>query len=69
MKIPKTYEEFLKTPDKDLMKLAESEKTIEEAHQLMIFVLKAVDDFAEKDKIITEEKRNSAKSLWERYCE
>lgn len=35
----------------------------------MTFVLKYIEDFADKDKLISEEKRKSAKSLWEMYCE
>ena len=69
MKIPETYEEFLKTPDEELIQIAEMKKTLEESQRLVLFSLKAIDDFAEKDKLISEEKRKSAKSQWKRYCE
>lgn len=69
MKIPETYEEFLKTPKEELKKLAWQKMPIEKASLIMTFVLKYIDDFAEKDKLISEEKRKSAKSQWEMYCE
>jgi hypothetical protein len=68
MKIPETYEEYLKTPDEILKKIACREKTKEEAERLVSFAMRAIEEFKDKDKLISEEKRKSAKSNWERYC-
>lgn len=69
MKIPETYEEFLKTPDEELKQIAWQKMPMEIAKKLMSFALQAINDFSEKDKLITEEKKKLTKSNWERYCE
>jgi hypothetical protein len=62
MKIPETYDEYLKTPDEILKKIACSEKTKEETERLVSFAMRAIEEFKDKDKL------KSAKSNWERYC-
>ena len=47
MKIPETYEEFLKTPKEELKKLAWQKMSKEKASLIMTFVLKYIDDFAD----------------------
>lgn len=69
MKIPETYEEFLKTPDEELLKIADLKKSLEEAERLVKFALRSISDFREKRCLISEEKLKTAKSNWERYCE
>ena len=69
MKVPETYEEFLKTNDEDLIKISYQKKTLEEAQRLIAFANRAITDFKEKRKLISEEKLKNAKNNWERYCE
>lgn len=66
MKIPETYEEFLKTPDEVLLNISKLKLSLEEAKLLISYINKA--DLEFRNKIISEEKRKSAKSIWERYC-
>ena len=69
MKIPETYEEFLKTPDEELEKISWMEKTLKEAQRFISFINRAEAEFKEKDLLLSEEKKKNAKSQWERYSE
>ena len=65
MKIPETYEEFLKTPKKDLYELSKMDIPLEVASRIMKFICKA-DEEARKKKPITEsKKKKKTKTFWE----
>ena len=55
IKIHETYEEFLKTPKKDLYELSKMDIPLEVANRLARFVCKAEDEYQKKP--ITESKR------------
>lgn len=65
MKIPETYEEFLKTPKKkDLYELSKMDIPLEVASRIMKFICKAEDEYQKKP--ITESKRKKkTKTIWE----
>ena len=63
MKIPETYEEFLKTPKDDLKKIACADLSLNEAIQ-MVKYLNQLEN--EGNKILNEEKNSFSKSTyWE----
>lgn len=45
MKIPETYEEFLKTPKKDILKISKMDIPLEVASKMMTFICKAEDEY------------------------
>ena len=57
IKIPETYEEFLKTPKKDLYELSKMDIPLEVASRIMKFICKAEDEYRKKPKLIDESKR------------
>ena len=57
MKIPETYEEFLKTPKDEWKKIANSDLSIEEASKIMKFVNKLSNDI-QTNKIVFENNFN-----------
>ena len=57
MKIPETYEEFLKTSKNEWKKIANSDLSIEEASKIMKFVNKLSNDI-QTNKIIFENNFN-----------
>mgnify|MGYP003288684454 CR=1 FL=1 len=61
---PIPYEEYLKTPDELLKKIACSEKSKEETERLVAFAMRAIEEFKDKDKLITEEKRKDQLIKW-----
>lgn len=64
IKIPETYEEFLKTPKKDLYELSKMDIPLEVASRIMKFICKAEDEYQKKP--ITESKRKKkTKTIWE----
>ena len=64
MKIPETYEEFLKTTKKDLLKISKMKIPLEVASRLIRFMYKAEDEYQKKP--ITESKRKKkTKTIWE----
>ena len=63
MKIPETYEEFLKINRNDFNKLATSNLSLDEASKLMQFINLLANDL--KDKNITLEKIEKNKTIGE----
>ena len=63
MKIPETYEEFLKINQNDFNKLATSNLSLEEASKLMQFINLLANDL--KDKNIILEKTETNKTIGE----
>jgi hypothetical protein len=62
MKIPETYEEFLKTPKSDLLKISKMNIPLEVASRMMTFICKAEDEYRKKP--ITKSKKKN-KTIWE----
>jgi hypothetical protein len=54
MKIPETYEEFLKTPKLDLVEISKMDIPLEVASRIATFICKAEDEYQKKP--ITESK-------------
>ena len=55
MNLPKTYEDFLKLSDDELMKISRLPLTLEEAQLFISFINRANDDYIKnKNKITTE---------------
>ena len=46
--IPETYEEFLKTPKKDILKISKIDIPLEVASRMMTFICKAEDEYQKK---------------------
>ena len=66
MKIPETYEEFLKTPKKDILKISKMDIPFEVTSRLVRFINKAEDEYRKKPKLIDESKRKKkTKTIWE----
>ena len=63
IKIPETYEEFLKTPKKDILKISKMDIPLEVASRLVRFINKAEDEYR-KRKQITKSKKKT-KTIWE----
>ena len=64
IKIPETYEEFLKTPKKDILKISKMDIPLEVASRMMTFICKAEDEYQKKS--ITESKRKKkTKTIYE----
>ena len=51
IKIPETYEEFLKTPKKDILKISKMDIPLEVASRLARFINKAEDEYQKKPKV------------------
>ena len=54
MKIPETYEEFLKTPKSDLLEISKMKIPLEVASRMMTFICKADEEY--RKKLISESK-------------
>lgn len=67
MVIPKTYEEFLKTPNEKILEISLTDISLEEAQIFISYMDRANKEFG--NKVISEEKNKKSKSIWERYCE
>ena len=69
MKIPETYEEFLKTPKSDLLEISKMEIPLEVATRIATFICKAEDEY--RKKLIVEsnssnpKKKNETETIWE----
>ena len=57
MKIPETYEEFLKTTKKDLLKISKMKIPLEVASRLIRFMYKAEDEYRKNQKLNQKEER------------
>lgn len=64
MKIPETYEEFLKTPKKVLLKISKMDIPLEVANRLVRFMYKAEDEYRKKP-ITESKKKKKTETLWE----
>jgi hypothetical protein len=64
MKIPETYEEFLKTPKSDLLEISKMKIPLEVASRMMTFICKADEEVRKKP--ITESKhKKKNETIWE----
>lgn len=64
MKIPETYEEFLKTPKKDLLKISKMDLPLEVVSRLARFVCTAEDEY-QKKPITKSKKKKKTETIWE----
>ena len=64
MKIPETYEEFLKTPKKDILKISKMDIPLEVASRIMKFICKA-DEEVRKKPITKSKKKKKNETIWE----
>lgn len=64
MKIPETYEEFIKTTKKDLLKISKMDIPLEVASRIMKFICKAEDEY-QKKPITESKKKKKTKTIWE----
>ena len=69
MKIPETYEEFLKTPKKDLLKISKMDIPLEVASRLARFVCKAEDEYQKKPIVESKRKKKTKTILEDLYGE
>ena len=58
MNLPKTYEDFLKLSDEELIKIADSPLSLKEAQLMMSFVNRANDEYI-KNKLTVESQEKS----------
>lgn len=64
MKIPETYEEFLKTPKTDLLEISKMDIPLEIASRMMTFICKADEEY--RERLITESKsKKKNETIWE----
>ena len=64
MKIPETYEEFLKTPKSILLEISKMEIPLEVASRIATFICKAEDEY--RERLITESKsKKKNETIWE----
>ena len=64
MKIPETYEEFLKTTKADLLEISKMDIPLEVASRMMTFICKADEEIRKKP--ITESKgKKKNETIWE----
>jgi hypothetical protein len=64
MKIPETYEEFLKTPKSDLLEISKIDIPLEVASGMMTFICEADEEI--RQKLIVESKRKKKnETIWE----
>ena len=64
IEIPETYEEFLKTPKKDLLKISKMKIPLEVASRLAKFMCTADDEYRKKPKVESKS-RKKTKTFWE----
>ena len=62
MNLPKTYEDFLKKSDDELMKIADSALSLKEAQLLISFVNRANDEYIKNKNKITAESQEKLES-------
>lgn len=64
MKIPETYEEFLKTPKSDLLEISKMDIPLEVASRIATFICKAEDEY--RKKLMSKPKgKKKNKTIWE----
>ena len=64
MKIPETYEEFLKTPKSDLLEISKMEIPLEVASRIATFICKAEDEYRKKPIVESKGKKKN-ETIWE----
>ena len=64
MKIPETYEEFLKTPKSDLLEISKMEIPLEVASRMMSFICKA-DAQMRKTPITESKSKKQNNTIWQ----
>lgn len=64
MKIPETYEEFLKTPKKVLLEISKMEIPLEVASRIATFICKAEDEYRKKPIVESKNKKKN-ETIWE----
>ena len=64
MKIPETYEEFLRTPKTDLLEISKTEIPLEVASRIATFICKAEDEYRKKPIVESKNKKKN-KTIWE----
>ena len=62
MNLPKTYEDFLKLSDDELMKISRLPLTLEEAQLFISFIKRANDDYIKNKNKITAESKEKLES-------
>ena len=62
MNLPKTYEDFLKKSDDELMKIADSPLSLKEAQLFISFVNRANDEYIKNKNKITAESQEKLES-------
>ena len=62
MNLPKTYEDFLKMSDDELMKIADSPLSLKEAHLFISFGNRANDEYIKNKNKITAESQEKLES-------
>ena len=66
MKIPETYEEFLKTPKDELKRIAEMDDfTVEIGSRIMSFIVKANNELKQKMVNESRERKLNHNTIWE----
>lgn len=65
MKIPETYEEFLKTPKTELLKISEMDVPLEIASKMMKFICRAEEEYKKKPINESKIKKEKSKTVWE----
>ena len=65
MKIPETYEEFLKTPKTELLKISEMDIPLEVASRMMKFIYRAEDEYSKKTLDESTHVKRNTKTIWE----
>jgi hypothetical protein len=64
MKIPETYEEFLRTPKTDLLEISKMGIPLEVASRIATFICKAEDEYRKKPIVESKNKKKN-KTIWE----
>ena len=64
MKIPETYEEFLRTPKTDLLEISKMDIPLEIASRMMTFICKA-DEEIRKKPIVESKRKKKNETIWE----
>jgi hypothetical protein len=65
MKIPETYEEFLKTPKTELLKISEMDIPLEVASRIVQFICRAEDEYSKKTLVESTQVKRNTKTIWE----
>ena len=64
MKIPETYEEFLRTPKSDLLVISKMDIPLEVTSRIASFICKAEDEYRKKP-IVESKSKKKHETIWE----